>query len=442
MSGTGMNVRKLLSIGFGVILLALIGIAISGYWGLSSVSTTAIREFRKVLATNAVITEHSEEAAQGFSEEGAKRMKQIEKNIEDAAGRITALISILSLVSIALGVVCALLIGRYITGSLKRIIEGLQNGADQVASASVQVSSSSRTLAEGASEQAASVEETSSSLEEVSSTTRQNADHANEVNTMMKGASHIVGKANQSMQELIGSMEEISRASEETSKIIKTIDEIAFQTNLLALNAAVEAARAGEAGAGFAVVADEVRNLALRTAEAARNTANLIEGSVEKIKGGADLVSRTNKAFSKVAKSAAKVGELVAEIAAASNEQAQGIEQVNKAIAEMDRVIQQNAASAEESSSAAEEMNAQAEQMRGMVGEMVALVGLGKNFGTKRGDHSQEVKRKETTLSLSRKAQITPNSNVGSKEVAVRNGRSEIRPEDAIPLDEQDFKNF
>ncbi len=284
-------------------------------------------------------------------------------------------VTAVGVVAIIIGVLLAFLIARGIITVLQRISGQIDQGAEQVAAASGQVSSSSQSLAEGASEQAASIEETSSSLEEMSSMTKQNAENAGQADTLMKEANQIVGQANESMNQLTVSMQEITKASEETSKIIKTIDEIAFQTNLLALNAAVEAARAGEAGAGFAVVADEVRNLALRAADAAKNTANLIEGTVKKVSGGSELVIRTNDAFAQVAESAKKVGALVGEISAASKEQAQGIEQVNKAVTEMDKVVQQNAANAEESASASEEMNAQANQMKTAVEELIAMVG-------------------------------------------------------------------
>lgn len=220
-------------------------------------------------------------------------------------------------VAIIIGLAAAIFITNSITGPIRRIIEGLKDGAEQVTSASGQVSSASQSLAEGSSEQAASLEETTSSLEEMYSMTKQNADNSDQANLLMQDANKVVEKANASMVEVTKSMLDISKASEETSKIIKTIDEIAFQTNLLALNAAVEAARAGEAGAGLAVVADEVRNLALRAAEAAKNTANLIEGTVKKVNDGSKLVKVTNEAFSEVASSAAKVGGLVSEIASA-----------------------------------------------------------------------------------------------------------------------------
>jgi methyl-accepting chemotaxis protein len=272
------------------------------------------------------------------------------------------------------GVLLSAFVIRSITKPVQKIISGLNDGAEQVASASSQVSFSSQSLSEGSSDQAASIEETSSSLEEMSSMTNQNADNAGQADDLMREVNQVIHQANDSMAKLTGSMDEISKASEETSKIIKTIDEIAFQTNLLALNAAVEAARAGESGAGFAVVADEVRNLALRAADAAKNTASLIETTVIKTEDGTGLVVKTNDAFGAVADSTGKVGELVAEIAAASKEQAIGIEQINISVTDMDKVVQQNAAVAEESASASEEMSAQAEQMKGLMGQLMNLV--------------------------------------------------------------------
>ena len=346
-------------------------------------------------------------------------------------------VSIVGVAAVIVGLLLAFFIARRITTVLQQISAQMDEGADQVASASGQVSASSQSLSEGSSEQAASIEETSSSLEEMASMTKQNAENAGQADNLMAEANQVVGKANNSMTELTGSMQEISKASEETSKIIKTIDEIAFQTNLLALNAAVEAARAGEAGAGFAVVADEVRNLAMRAADAAKNTAELIEGTVKKVKDGGDLVATTNEAFTQVTESASKVGELVGEIAAASNEQAQGIEQVNLAVTEMDKVVQQNAASAEESASASEEMNAQAEQMKGIVHELVTLVG-GNSKGNGAGG------RKVTRLANAaayRRLPVSEKQPTG-QEVAVHRAR-EVKPDQVIPLDEQgDLKDF
>jgi methyl-accepting chemotaxis protein len=307
-----------------------------------------------------------------------------------AAGAITVFALLAAVIALF-----SLFFARSLTKRIRAISTGLSSSSDLVASASGQVSSASQQLAEGASEQAASIEETSSSLEEMSSMTKQNAGNANHANKLMTGTRETIALASQSMERLTTSMGEISRASEETSKIIKTIDEIAFQTNLLALNAAVEAARAGEAGAGFAVVADEVRNLAMRAAEAAKNTAELIEGTVKKIKEGSELVDKTDKEFREVAVSVGKSGELVGEISEASGEQAQGIEQINKAVSEMDQVVQQNAASAEDAASASGELNSQASQLKSFVADLISLVNgrADKETSAERPDRSRRVAR-------------------------------------------------
>ncbi len=223
-----------------------------------------------------------------------------------------------------------------------------------------EIAAASTSLSSSASEQASSLEETSASLEEMSSMTQRNAQDARAADQLMKKAKSVAAQADRSMSQLTESMEAISKASEETSKIIKTIDEIAFQTNLLALNAAVEAARAGDAGAGFAVVANEVRSLAMRAAEAARNTAGLISGTTTNVGKGCALVSQTATAFSEVGTTMAKTAELVAAIAAASREQATGIEQINKAVAEMDKATQNYAATSEELAASAGQFKVEA----------------------------------------------------------------------------------
>ena len=303
--------------------------------------------------------------------------KQIlsDQGMLDHATALKFKVSSLGGLALAVGVLLAWFIARGIGRALRSLAQQMRLGAEQVASASGQVASASQNLAQGASEQASSLEETSASLEEVAAMVRTNAAAASEANDLVNASQNTVAQAVESMASLRQAMDRIEQASQQTAAIIKTIDEIAFQTNLLALNAAVEAARAGEAGAGFAVVAEEVRNLAMRAAEAAKNTQDILASNLSNIRQGGQLVAATDEAFNGVANSTQTVANLVARIAAASHEQNQGIAQINSAMQEMDRVTQTNASGAEESAAAAEELSAQARTLHETVDFLRQLVG-------------------------------------------------------------------
>jgi methyl-accepting chemotaxis protein len=381
--------------------------------------TATFRGFDKIREEIAkASTLYQQATAQGF---GGCANKQ--RDVQDVLTKIVALNSesttravssataasarsgFIMLASLVIGVVLAVFLGVFlsigITRPVNRIIADLTEGAEQVASASGQVSAASQSLAEGATEQAAGLQETSSSLEEMSSMTKQNADNAQQANTLAAEARKAAGTGAESMNRMNQAILEIQKSSDETAKIIKVIDEIAFQTNLLALNAAVEAARAGEAGKGFAVVAEEVRNLAMRSAEAAKNTARMIEESVKNSKNGVDIATEVGKVLQEIVQSVGKTTDLVSEIAAASQEQAQGIDQVNTAVAQMDKVTQQNAANAEESASASEELSAQAESMKEVVNRLVVLVGGASSQMT--GSGTSDLGRHRVHMSLEHK---------------------------------------
>ncbi|HEX7019904.1 MAG TPA: methyl-accepting chemotaxis protein [Gemmatimonadaceae bacterium] len=251
--------------------------------------------------------------------------------------------------------------------NLEEALAEVAVASEQVAAASDQINTGSQALAQGSSEQASALEEVSSSLQEMASMAKQSASNAKEARGLAEAAREGTAKGVESMQRLTTAMGRIKESSDATAKIVKTIDEIAFQTNLLALNAAVEAARAGDAGKGFAVVAEEVRNLAMRSAEAAKNTANLIEGAVKNAEGGVVITGEVVENLDEITTGVTRVSEVMNEIAAASDQQTQGITQVNTAVDQMNGVTQQTAANSEESASAAEELSSQAARMREMV---------------------------------------------------------------------------
>jgi methyl-accepting chemotaxis protein len=320
-----------------------------------------------------------------------------------------------------LSVALSLILTRSVTKPIGHVINVLYEGAQEVDVASRELSSASNTLAEGATENAASLEETSAALEQLSSMTKRNADNAVEANGLMSQATEAVAKAESSMANVIQAMDHIATSGNEIGKIIKTIDEIAFQTNLLALNAAVEAARAGEAGAGFAVVADEVRNLAIRSAEAAKNTADLIATTINNIKSGSDMVNSTSANFKTVSGTSSKVAQLVSEVAEASKEQSQGIGQITTAMTHMDKVTQSNAASAEESASAASNLSEQSNKLTTGLEEISAMV-----FGQK-------------AVATPRKQ---PSSRPTSRSLPMKKPASGKKDSKAIPMDDDDNFDF
>jgi len=366
-------------------------------------------------------------------------------DIQSGARNAMIVNSGLFLLALAVFVFVYLFIRRAVVNPIYGIIGNLGEGSKQITQASGDISSSSQSLAEGATEQASSLEETSSALEEMASQTRQNADNANQANSLAMSTRKDAESGSSTMTAMIEAMKAINKSSEEVSKIIKVIEEIAFQTNLLALNAAVEAARAGEHGKGFAVVAEEVRNLAQRSAAAAKDTANLIETAVNNAAQGGDMANKAGAVLNGIVGNIKKVSDLVAEIATASNEQAQGVDQINTAVSQMDKVTQQNAALAEESAAASEQLNAQAESLNDVVIGLNHLISG--EAAVMAEAHAAPKKPAKTPLRRppalpARKAKAeAPHDAAELKRPAPKAHAQKKAAEEAIPLDD-DFSDF
>jgi methyl-accepting chemotaxis protein len=253
------------------------------------------------------------------------------------------------------------------TESLSIVLDQVRSAVDQIRSGSDQISTSSQTLSQGASEQAGTLEELSSSITEMNSQSHENARSVTEANTLAVEAKKEAEDGSLEMIHMKKAMEEIDSSSNEIRKIVKVIDDIAFQINLLALNANVEAARAGKYGKGFAVVADEVRNLAVRSADAVKETSEMVDKSTARIGDGNKAVDRAVKQLDAIVDKSAKVAAFLDEIARATVAQSSALDQMTSGLDLINQVTQSNSASAEESASASEELAGQAIQLDSLV---------------------------------------------------------------------------
>ncbi len=108
------------------------------------------------------------------------------------------------------GMLCAVFITRGITGSIKKTIAALMDGAGEVDRNAASLAESSDQLSQGAAENAASLVEISAALEELEAMTSRNSENAVEADELMGHSQAAAQSAERSMTSLSAAMEEIS----------------------------------------------------------------------------------------------------------------------------------------------------------------------------------------------------------------------------------------
>jgi methyl-accepting chemotaxis protein len=279
--------------------------------------------------------------------------------------------------------------------NLKRMIATISSASDELASASEELAVVTEQTSKGISQQETETEMVATAMNEMATTvhdvannaskTSEAANHADE--QAISGAQVVeqtiasINALSDSVNHSSGKLEEVQRDVLNISTILDVIREIAEQTNLLALNAAIEAARAGEQGRGFAVVADEVRSLAARTQGSTSEIQNIIEqlqagtrGTVEAMEQGVSHAEQcveqaqgASMALEAITQAISVISDMNMQIASASEQQSTVAEDINQSVINVKRIAEENSVASNQTSSSSAEIARLAEQLNGLV---------------------------------------------------------------------------
>ena len=198
-----------------------------------------------------------------------------------------------------------------LTEETARVLRGVTEISEKVASASAMVKKQSENVIAVAENERQSVDRTAVDLAAAAEAMQGIAQLAQTCNTAAETAIETtqaalrtvtstvdgINNTRDTIRETEKRIKRLGDRSQEITGVVNLINTIAERTHILALNASMHAASAGEAGRGFAVVADEVQRLAENAREATSQISTLVSNiQIET----ADTVSAINAAISQV----------------------------------------------------------------------------------------------------------------------------------------------
>ena len=218
---------------------------------------------------------------------------------------------------------------------LSAISEQMSSGAEQSSSRSNSVAAASEEMSANMGNMAAAMEQISGNMNMVATATEEMSATIQEIAKNSEKAREITNTAVSQSESASNRVNELGKAAQDIGKVTETITEISEQTNLLALNATIEAARAGEAGKGFAVVANEIKELARQTSEATGEIKSRIQGIQDSTSGTVSEIQSISGVINNVNEIVATIATAVEEQSATTGEIASNVAQANEGVQEI-----------------------------------------------------------------------------------------------------------